>query len=154
MKEIMSIQSELESSLKEAMRSGDELRKRTVRMAIAAIRMAEVEKGASLDESSAIAILQKEVKSRQEAIDEAQRARRPELAAAAEAEISVLEKFLPQPFSPAELETLARQAITEVGATSPAEMGKVMKLLTPRLQGRATGSQASQVVRQLLQGSG
>jgi uncharacterized protein YqeY len=150
----MSIQSELESSLKEAMRSGDEVRKRTVRMAIAAIRLAEVEKGAFLDESGAITILQKEVKSRQEAIADAQRARRPELAAAAEAEIGILERFLPQPFSPAELDTLARQAIAEAGAASPAEMGQVMKLLTPRLQGRATGSQASQVVRQLLQGSG
>ncbi len=147
----MSIKSELENSLKDAMRSGDDARKRTIRMAIAAIRMAEVEKGAALDDAAMIAILQKEVKSRHEAIADAQRARRPELAAAAEAEIAILERFMPQPFSPSELEALVRGAIAEAGAASPADMGKVMRLLTPRLQGRATGSQASQIVRQLLQ---
>lgn len=148
----MTIQSELEASLKDAMRSGDEIRKRTIRMAIAALRLAEVEKGAALDDSAAIAVLQKEVKSRHEAIADAQRAQRPELVMAARAEIEVLERFLPKPFSAEELEALARETIKEAGASSPADMGKVMKLLTPRLQGRATGSQASQVVRQLLQG--
>jgi uncharacterized protein YqeY len=150
----MTIKSDLESSLKEAMRSSDETRKRTVRMALAAIRMAELDKGGPLDDPAAIGVMQKEVKSRHEAIADAQRANRPELAAAAEAEIAILESFLPQPFSPAELEALARAAIAEAGASSPAEMGKVMKLLTPRLQGRATGGQASQVVRQLLQNPG
>jgi hypothetical protein len=147
----MSIKSELEASLKDAMRSGDEVRKRTVRMAIAAIRMAEVEQSKVIDDLAAITILQKEVKSRQEAIADAKRAHRPELEAAAEAEITVLESFLPQPFTSAELEALARGVIDEAGAASLAELGKVMKLLTPRLQGRATGSQASQMVRQLLQ---
>jgi len=97
-----------------------------------------------------MAALQKEVKSRQEAIEEAGKANRPELAAAAQAEIEVLQGFLPRPFSTAELEELVREAIAEAGATSAREMGQVMKILMPRLQGRATGGEANQVLRRLL----
>ncbi len=148
----MDLKTQLESTLKDAMRAGDDVRKRTIRMALSAIRLAEIEKGGPLDEAGLLAMLQKEVKSRQEAIAEAQHAKRPDLVSASEDEIKVLETFLPQQLTPQELETLARQAITEANAASPADMGKVMKLLTPRLQGRATGAQASQLVRQLLQG--
>jgi uncharacterized protein YqeY len=141
----------LENALKDAMRAGDDLRKRTLRMAISAIRMAEIDKGGALDENAILAILQKEVKSRQESIADAQRANRPDLEAASQDEIEILEGFLPKQLSLEELESLARQAIAEVGATSPREMGQVMKILIPRLQGRATGDQASQAVRKLLQ---
>jgi uncharacterized protein YqeY len=141
----------LENALKDAMRAGDDLRKRTLRMAISAIRMAEIDKGGALDENAILAILQKEVKSRQESIADAQRANRPDLEAASQDEIEILEGFLPKQLSLEELERLARQAIAEVGATSPREMGQVMKILIPRLQGRATGDQASQAVRKLLQ---
>jgi uncharacterized protein YqeY len=147
----MVTKAQLESDLKEAMRLNDDLRKRTLRMAISAIRLAEVEKGAALDEEAILTILQKEVKSRQEAIAEARRANRPDLEEASKAEIGVLESYLPKAFSPEELENLARQAIAEVGATSPQQIGQVMKVLMPRLQARATGEQASQVVRKLLQ---
>lgn len=147
----MTTKADLESALKDAMRSGDEVRKRTIRMALASIRFSEIEKGSPLDENGLMAVLQKEVKSHQEAIADAQKARRPDLASQSQAEIDVLQTFLPQPYSQEELQELARQAIADAGATSPADMGKVMKILTPRLQGRATGSQASQVVRQLLQ---
>lgn len=148
----MDTKAQLENSLKDAMRSGDDLRKRTIRMVISEARLAEINKGKPLDEPEMIVILQKEVKSRNEAIADAQRAGRADLVAAAQDEIGVLETFLPKPFTPQELEALARQAIDEAQASSPGDMGKVMKLLTPRLQGRATGAQASQVVRQLLGG--
>jgi uncharacterized protein len=147
----MSTKAQLESALKDAMRAQDDLRKRTLRMAISAIRFAEIEKGGELEESAVLAILQKEVKSRHESIADAQRANRPDLEAACREEIAVLEGYLPKPFSPEDLENLARQVIAEVGATSPREMGQVMKILMPRLQGKATGDQASQVVRKLLQ---
>ena len=104
-----------------------------------------------LYEAAYLAIVQKEVKSRRESIADAERAHRPDLIAAAEAEILILEEFLPKGFAPEELEALARQAVAEAGATSIREMGQVMKLLKPRLQGRATGDQASQAVRKLLQ---
>jgi hypothetical protein len=147
----MSIKNELDSALKQAMRSGDEPRKRTIRMALTNIKLAEVEKGGELDEAGVLSMLQKEVKSRQETLADAERAARPDLAASAQEEIAILESFLPKPFSQGELEALARQAIAEVQANSVREMGQVMKVLMPRLQGRATGEQASQVVRQLLQ---
>jgi len=147
----MDLKEQLENGLKDAIRSGDDVSKRTLRMAISSIRLIEVEKGSRLDDAGVIAVLQKEVKSRQESIAEAQKANRPDLMADTQAEVVVLEKYLPKALSPEELEDLAKQAIAEVGATNQKEMGAVMKVLMPRLKGRATGDQASQVVRRLLQ---
>ena len=150
---IMDTKARLEEALKDAMRAHDDLRKRTLRMALASIRNAEIDRGGKQDEAAVLTLLQKEVKSRQESLAEAQHAGRAEMEAELTAEIALLETFLPQPFSAAELESLARQAIAETGASSPREMGQVMKILMPRLQGRATGDQASQAVRKLLQSS-
>jgi len=147
----MSTKTNLEDALKAAIRSGDEARKRTVRMALTNIHLAEVDKGAALDENGVQALLLKEVKSQREAIADAERANRPDLIAAAQQEIAILEGFLPKGMPPEELEALARQAIADTGATSIKEMGQVMKVLMPRLQGRASGDQASQAVRRLLQ---
>ena len=147
----MTSKTDLENDLKDAMRAHDEVRKSTLRMALAAIKLAEVEKRASMDEAAIMGILQKEIKSRQEAIADAQKAGRQDLEAAAQLEIGILEKYLPRPLSPDELEALARQAIGEVGASSAREMGQVMKVLMPRLAGRASGNQASQIVRKLLE---
>jgi hypothetical protein len=147
----METKTRLESDLKDALRAGDALRKNTLRLALSSIRLAEIDRGSQLDESAVIAILQKEIKARNESIEDAQRAGRPDLVEAARAEIKVLQVYLPQAMSPEELEAQARQVIAEVGATGPREMGQVMKVLMPRLAGRATGDQASQVVRKLLQ---
>jgi len=146
----LSTKEQLEAGLKEAMKAGDDLRKRTLRMALAAIRQAEIDGGKPLEESQMQLILQKEIKSRHEAITEAQRAHRPDLETAAKDEIGVLEGFLPRQLAPEELDVLARQAVAETGATSQKDMGQVMKVLMPRLQGRASGDQASQAVRRLL----
>ena len=147
----MSVKSQLESALKDAMRASDDLRKRTLRMALSAIRLAEVEKGAALDDTAVLSLLRKEIKARQESIEDARRANRPDIEAASLEEIAVLQDFLPKQLTPEDLETLAKQVIAEVGATSVREMGQVMKVLMPRLEGRAPGDQASQVVRRLLQ---
>jgi len=147
----MITKAQLETALKEGLRSGDELLKNTVRMVLSSIKLMEIEKGTPLDETGIASVLQKEVKSRRESIVDAQRANRPDLVASAEAEIAILESFLPKAMASEELETLARQAVQEVGATSLREMGQVMKVLIPRLQGRASGDQASQAVRKLLQ---
>ena len=146
----MNVKAQLESALKDAMRSSDVLRKRTLRMALSAIKLTEIDKGAALDDPGVLAVMQKEIKARNEAIADAERAHRDDLVAASRDEIAVLEGFLPKALTPQELEDLARQAIAEAGAASPAQMGQVMKLLMPRLQGRATGDAASQVVRKLL----
>jgi hypothetical protein len=135
------------------MRKNDDIRKRTIRMALTSIKLAEVEKGSPLDESAILSILQKEVKSRRESAQEAQRAMRPDLVIAADQEIAVVEGFLPKQLDPQELNRMIQEAVAEVGASSPADMGKVMKVLLPRLQGRAAGDQVSLAVRQILQKS-
>jgi uncharacterized protein YqeY len=148
----MTTKTELETSLKDAMRANDDVRRRTLRMALSAIKQVEIDKSQVLDETGIAAILQKEIKSRRESIVDAQRANRPDMIKAAEAEIAVIEGFLPKALSPEELEKLAKLVITELGVTSPKDVGQVMKALLPRLQGRAPGDQVSAVVRKLLQG--
>lgn len=149
----MSLKIELENGLKDALRKSDEVRKRTIRMAMATAKLLEVEKGKPLDDNDILAVLQKELKTREETIAEAKRGGREDLVEANQAEIQVLRSFLPQPFSPNELDALVREVITETSASTIADMGKVMKVLTPRLEGRATGGEASNLVRKLLSGS-
>lgn len=146
----MDLKNRLQLDMRNAIRAKDDLRKRVLRMALAEVKLAEVETGQELDDAAVISVLQKELKSRRETIEDAARSERPELAATAEAEAEVLQVYMPQPLTPDELEALARQAIAEAGADSPRQMGMVMKILIPRLQGRATGNEASQIVRKLL----
>jgi uncharacterized protein YqeY len=146
----MNTKEKLENDMKDAMRNKDEARKRTLRMALSEIKLAEIDKRGALDEAEVIAIIQKEVKSRREAIADAERASRPDLVADANTEIAILETYLPQQLTPEELDALAQEAVDETGATSIREMGQVMKVLMPRLEGRATGQEASQAVRKLL----
>ncbi len=146
----MDTKKQIEKDFKDALRAGDETRKRTLRMALSSIKLAEVDKGRSLEEGEVLIILQKEVKTRHESITDAERADRKDLIAETEAEINILEGYLPQTLTPEEIHEMATQAIAEVGATSPQEMGSVMKVLMPRVQGRADGSMVSQTVRQLL----
>ena len=147
---VMDIKAQLENDIKDAIRSKDELRKRTLGMALSAIKLAEIDKGGLLDEQGLISVMHKEIKARKESIADAEQAGRSGLIAESQAEISILEGYLPKPFSAEELENLAREAIAEAGATSPQQMGQVMKILMPRLEGRATGNEASQLVRRLL----
>jgi hypothetical protein len=132
------------------MRSGDELRKRTLRMILASVQLAEVDKRGELDEAGMQAVLQREVKTRQEAIADAERARRPDLAAASRAELALVQAYLPAQLSAAELEQLTRQAIAATGAAGPQDMGKVMKEVMPKVQGRADGKTVNEIVRRLL----
>lgn len=147
----METRQKLEAALKEAMRSGDDLRKQNVRMVLSAIKLSEVEKGAPLDEAAVIAMVQKELKSRQEANQEALKAHRPDLVERTQADMAFLETFLPRQLSEEELSALVKEAIAETGAASPADMGRVMKAVMPKVQGRAAGDQVSQAVRKHLQ---
>jgi len=146
----MASRADLENDLKQAIRSSDDVRKRTLRMVLSSLKLAEVEKRGPLDETAIAGIVRKEIKMRQEAIEEAQRAGRQDLAQASEAEQAVLEGYLPKALDPAELEALVRQAIAEAGAAGAQDMGKVMKILVPRVEGRADGKQLSSLVRDLL----
>ncbi|MBI4927158.1 MAG: GatB/YqeY domain-containing protein [Anaerolineae bacterium] len=143
---------DIENALREAMRARDEISTRTLRMIVSAIKFAEIEKGQALDERAITSILQKEMKSRRESIEDARKAQRPDLEEAVNQEIAVIEKFLPSQLSDTELETLVRAAIAEAGATAPSDMGKVMKVLLPKIQGRAAGDKVSQAVKKILAG--
>lgn len=146
----MPTRAELESDLKQAIRSKDDVRKRTLRMALSSLKLAEVEKRGPLDEAGIAGIVRREIKVRQEAIEEGQRAGRQDLVQASQAELAVLEGYLPKAIDPADLEALVRQAIAEAGAAGPQDLGKVMKVLVPRVEGRADGKQLSTLVRDLL----
>ena len=148
----MSLLEQLNQDLKEALKAKDETRKRVIRLGLLAIKLAEVEKGEELEEDAVIRALQKELKARQETIDDAEKAERPDLIEVAKAEMVILEEYLPKGLSPEELEALVREAIDEVDASSMADMGKVMQAVMPKIQGRADGGQVNQMVRQLLQG--
>jgi uncharacterized protein YqeY len=147
----MDTKEKLELALRDAMKTGDIVSKRTIRMVMAAIRQIEIDRQTKLDEPAVLNVIQKEIKTRKDDVEEARRANRPDLVADTEAEINVLQGYLPQALSEEELNTLVREAITEAGATSPADMGKVMKLLMPRVGARAPGNQVSASVRQMLQ---
>ena len=146
----MSIKVQLNESMKDAMRSGDEVRKRTVRMALAAVKQVEVDKQVELDDAAVMGLLQKEIKNRREAIEEAKKANRPDLIEENEAEIKVLQAFLPEAMPADELRTLVQAAITETGAASPSDMGKVMKVAIAKVAGRAPSDMVSATVRELL----
>lgn len=153
----MGLREQLMDDLKEAMRQQDELRKRAIRAVITAIKQAETELNAdgsrvSLDEGGILAIIGKQVKQRQESIVEYRKGKREDLVAEEEAEIAILQAYLPQQLDRTAIEAEARQVIAEVGARSPKEIGNVMKPLMARLRGRADGKLVNEVVRELLAG--
>lgn len=147
----MTIKTQLNDSMKDAMKSGDEVRKRTVRMVLAAVKQAEVDKRVELDDTAVMNLIQKEVKNRRESIEEAKKANRPDLVEANEAEITVLEAFLPKAMPAEELRALVQSAITETGAAGPGDMGKVMKAVMPKVAGRAPNDMVSAAAKELLQ---
>ena len=146
----MDTKTKLNDSMKEAMKSGDDLRKRTIRMVLAAIKQVEVDKRTDADEMAVTALIQKEVKTRREALEEAKKASREDLVAANEAEIKVLEEFLPKAMPAEELRALVQAAIAETGAAAPSDMGKVMKVVMPKVAGRAPNDAISAAVKELL----
>ena len=147
----MDIKSQLNDSVKDAMKSGDEVRKRTVRMVLAAVKQAEVDKRVELDDMAVMNLIQKEMKNRRESLEEARKANRADLVEANEAEINVLQAFLPKAMPAEELNALVQAAIAETGAASPADMGKVMKVVMAKVAGRAPNDMVSATVRELLQ---
>lgn len=146
----MDIKTQLTESMKDAMKSGDKIRKATVSMVLAAVKQVEVDKRIALDDAAVIGLIQKEVKNRREALEEAKKAGRTDLAEANEAEIKILEVFLPKAMPAEELRALVQAAITETGASAPSDMGKVMKIVMPKVAGRAPNDAISAAVKELL----
>ncbi len=153
----MGLREQLMEELKDAMRQRDERRKSTIRSVIAASKQAETEldasgKRVSLDDDDILAIISKQAKQRQESITEFRRGGREDLVAEEEAELVILQAYLPQQMTRQEITIEAQQVIEEVGASSPRDIGNVMKPLMARLRGRADGKVVNQVVRELLAG--
>lgn len=146
----MDLKARLQEDLKAALRSQDERRKAVIRMCLAAIQLAEVEHEGPLDESTALAVLQKEAKERRETIDQFKEAGRPERVAKEEAELAILESYLPHMLTREDIEAEARAVIAEVDASGLRDMGAVMRELMDRVRGRAEGRLVSEVVRELL----
>ncbi|HEY5981873.1 MAG TPA: GatB/YqeY domain-containing protein [Anaerolineales bacterium] len=146
----MDIKEKLTDAMRQAMKANDDVTRRTTRMVLAAIKLAEVDKQSAIDDAAVMSLVQKEIKNRREAIEEARKANRSDLIADNEAEIKVLEAYLPKAMSPDELRSVIQAAIEEAGASGPTDMGKVMKLVLPRLGGRAAGDQVSAMVKEML----
>ncbi len=146
----MSIKDTLNENLKEAMKAHDEDGKRVYRMVLSALKFAEKTSGKELEESEAVAILQKELKIRKESLDEAVKAGRDEAAEEARKDIAAIEPLLPKQLSDGELRQIISEAITEVGASAPSDMGKVMKAVMPKVKGLADNGLVSKTVKELL----
>ncbi|HEX6194561.1 MAG TPA: GatB/YqeY domain-containing protein [Jiangellaceae bacterium] len=142
----------LQSDLTTAMRERDLTRTATLRMALTAISTAEVagKQARQLSDDEIVAVLTKEAKKRREAADAYRDGGRAESAAAEEAEAEIIAEYLPEPLTEEELSSLVDEAIAEAGAESPRDMGKVMKLLTPRVAGRADGKTVAAAVKNRL----
>jgi uncharacterized protein YqeY len=141
---------QLQDALKLAMRAHDAARRDTLRMALSALYNAEKAARRPLSEDEALAVLVREVKTHRESIEAFAKGGRGDLVAKEEAEIAVLSEFLPAALSDDELDALVRQAIREAGATSPRDLGGVMKLLAPRVRGRADGRLVNERVAKAL----
>ncbi|PQA48584.1 GatB/YqeY domain-containing protein [Amnimonas aquatica] len=141
------LKARLTESMKDAMRSQDKDSLGVIRMALAAFKQIEVDERIELDDARSLAVLEKLVKQRRESATAFESAGRQELAAREQAEIVVLQRFLPVPLSEDELAALISAAIAEAGATSARDMGKVMNLLRPMVAGRADVGALSQLVK-------
>ena len=148
----MSLTQRLNEDLKQALRSGDEVRKSTVRMLMSALKNQQIENRVPLDDQQELSVVQREVKVRRESAEEYGRIGRQELVEQQLAELSVLQGYLPEQMPDEELRALVEEAVRDTGATSPREMGKVMSALLPRVRGRAEGKKVSDMVRQALSG--
>ena len=148
----MSIKDQLMADMKQAMkdREAGKLALSTIRMVRASIKKFEIDNQTELDDDGVLQILMKEVKMRQDSLEEFKKANRAELVAQAEGEIAILKKYLPEALSDEELKAIVAETIAEVGATSPKDIGKVMPKVMAKTKGRADGKRINAIVRGLL----
>jgi len=140
----------ISDDIKQAMKSGDTVKRARLRMLISSINNAEIAKQASLDNSDILGIIAREVKRHQESIDAFKQGDRQDLVAQEEAEMAILQGYLPEQMTRDEVVAAARGVIAAVGAQGPGDKGRVMKELMPELKGRADGKDINDVVTELL----
>ena len=146
----MSMKTQLKDAMKEAMRAKDKARLSAIRLAQAEIKRVEVDERIDIDDARVLAILDKMVKQRRDSISQYEAAGRQELADVEIAEINVIQDFLPAALSEAEIAELVQSAVSQTGAASMADMGKVMGILRPQIQGRADAGAVSGLVKAAL----
>ena len=146
----MSLIARLEGELKDAMAARDADRRDTLRLILASLRSAEKDLQRPLHDDEELQVLQRERKKRTEAAEAFRAGGREEQAEGEEQELAVLEEFMPEPLSEDEIDEIVDDVIAEVGATSMADLGRVMADVMPQIAGRADGSQVSQIVREKL----
>jgi len=140
----------LQSDMKSSMKAGDKARLSVIRLMLAAINQIEVDERIELDDSRITAVLDRMTKQRRESIEHFSRASRDDLIAIEEYELQIIREYLPEPLSEAEINTLVEQSIQTSGASSIKDMGRVMGLLKPQLQGRADMKKVSQLIKSRL----
>jgi len=143
----MALKEQLDAELKTAMREKDQVKLSTVRMLKSAIKYREIELMKPLDDAGVHAVISSEIKRRRDSVEQYRSGGRDDLAGQEEAEIAVLQGWLPAQLSPEELAKLVDAAIARVGAQGPKDMGKVMKELLPEVQGKAEGKAVSELVK-------
>lgn len=147
----MTIKDQLRADLADAMREGNVEKRNTLRLLLAAIKQIEVDEQKTLNDEDVLAVLTKQGKQRRESIAEYEQAGRLDLASQEKVELDIIESYLPQQMSREQVTNIASKTISDVGASSPKDMGKVMGRLMPQLKGQADGRLVNEVVRELLQ---
>jgi uncharacterized protein YqeY len=145
-----SLKDKLNNDLKQALRSGDTTKRNVIRLVLAAVNNAEIAKQAKLTDGDILGVFQKEVRQRQESITAFKQGNRPDLVAIEEAEMAVLQTYLPQQASRDEILAAAKRIIEETGARGPTDKGKVMPKLIAEFKGKADGRDINAVVSELL----
>ncbi|MGF7046094.1 uncharacterized protein YqeY [Paenibacillus sp. DS2015] len=147
----MNLSERLNEDMKQAMKSKDKFTLSTIRMVRSTIKNLEIDLKRALDDNEVLDILGREIKQRKDALYEYEKAGRDELAANAKTEIELISQYLPTQLSEEEIKVIVQQTIHETGASSKAEMGKLMSALMPKVKGLADGKLVNQLVQQFLQ---
>ena len=146
----MSLMELLTADMKAAMKQGEKARLSVIRLVRGAVRQAEIDGKKTLNDDEIINVIAKEVKMRRDSIEEFERGKRADLVEKTKAEIDILTPYFPAPLSPDEVKQIAEKAVAEVGAATAKDMGKVMRVLMPRIKGRADGKLVNEIIRSLL----
>jgi len=150
MEQTAGLKQKLSDDLKRALKAGDGVRVSVIRMLVAAMQNAEIARQAALDDAGILGLIAREIRQHQESIESFKKGNRPDLVAKEEAEMAILQSYLPVQASRDEIVAAARQIIGEVGAQGPGDKGKVMPRLISQFKGKADGRLINEVVTELL----
>ncbi|MDQ0876923.1 uncharacterized protein YqeY [Paenibacillus sp. V4I3] len=146
----MSLSDRLNEDMKQAMKSQDKFKLSVIRMVRSTIKNSEIDLKRALDDNEVLDVLTREIKQRKDSLHEFTKAGRDDLAESLKAELVILAEYMPQQLSEEEVKAIVQQTIQQIGASSKADMGKVMTALMPQVKGRADGKLINQLVQQLL----